>query len=120
MGRRHAGWGRLTLSVLLAECEQFFVECADLPRAIYEVNLENPVSLAPFRVRVAHAVRIVRVHVQGDLVSRNAFLRKLANEMPGDSAAKFLAEVLGQFLGMAIELDGGDVCMLLKIFLTQT
>lgn len=52
MGRRRVGWARLTFSVLLAECEQFFVESADLPRAIYEVNLENPVSLAPFRVRL--------------------------------------------------------------------
>ena len=62
--RRGLGSARLTFSVLLAEGQQFFVESTDLPRAIYEVNLENPVSLASFRVRSAHTVRIVRVHVQ--------------------------------------------------------
>jgi len=55
------GWGWLTFSVLPAGGEQFLVESADWPGATYEINLENRVSLARFRVGVAHAVRMSRV-----------------------------------------------------------
>jgi hypothetical protein len=55
------GWGWLIFSVLPGGGEQFFAESADLPGATYEVNLEDPVSLARFRVGVAPAVRMFRV-----------------------------------------------------------
>jgi hypothetical protein len=52
----------------LANGQEFFVKAADLPSAIHEVNLKNPVTLLAFCVEIPHTVRIIGVNIQGDLI----------------------------------------------------
>jgi len=58
--------------------QQLLIESADLPRAVHEVNLQNPMPFLAKLIHAAHPQRIVRMNVKADLVARNALVRKLA------------------------------------------
>lgn len=63
---------------------------ADLPRAVYEVNLENPVAFLTVFTEASHSVRVVGVNVQRDFVTCDSFVRELAKQMPRDIFYKTL------------------------------
>ena len=49
------------------------------------MNLKNPVPRIAVRIRLAHPVVILRMHIERDLVLRNPLVRKLPDQMPGDA-----------------------------------
>ena len=83
--------GSIGFAVIIAllKRQQLLIEAADFPRAVHEVNLQNPVPFLAELIHPAHPARIVGVNVQGDLVAGNALVWKLAHQVPGNLAAKF-------------------------------
>src|ERR1700759_4141039 len=65
---------------LSAYCEKFFVKTANLARAIDKMNLEDPMSLFSVSAGISHAARIVRMHIERNLVSGNSLMRKMADQ----------------------------------------
>src|ERR1700685_3499087 len=100
-----------------ADGEQLFVESADLPRAIYEMNLEYPVPLSARSVRQLHSVGIAGVDIKSDLIVGDLLVRKNANEMACDGATVLPASLLSQLLRARIKLGCGDLRMFMKILL---
>src|ERR1700678_37646 len=97
--------------------QQFFIESADLPRVVHEVNLEYPVPLAARSIPLAHTVVVLRMDIQGDLVTRDFLMRKDANQMPGDRSTIFPVGLFRQLVRVTVKLGPGDLRMFVKILL---
>src|SRR6202041_924842 len=78
-----------------ADSQQFLVKSANLPRPVNEVNLQNPMALLAVGVKIAHAPRIFRMHIEGHFIAGNPFMGKLPDQVAGDRTAKFPAIPFG-------------------------
>src|SRR5580698_47497 len=112
-----ATWGFRGQDRLSAYRQKFFVETANLARAIDKVNLENPVSFLSIFADAAHANRIVRMNIQRDFVSGNSLMRKMPDQMSSDRSAIFPAIFCGEFVRVTIQLIGFDLRMVLVVLL---
>src|ERR1700733_2604879 len=112
-----ATWGFRGQDRLSAYRQKFFVETANLARAIDKVNLEDPVSFLSIFADAAHANRIVRMNIQRDLISGNSLMRKMPDQMSSDRSAIFPAIFCGEFVGGTIQLVRPDVGMALEVLL---
>src|ERR1700723_2499614 len=112
-----ATWGFRDRDRLSAYREKFFVETANLARAIDKVNLQNPVAFLAIFTDAAHANRIVRVNIQRNLVPRNSLVRKMPDQMSRDRSAVFPAIFCGEFVRVAIQFVCLDVGMAFEILL---
>ena len=106
-----ATWGFRGQDWLSAYRQEFFVETANLARAIDKVNLENPVPLLSIFTDATHTNRIVRMNIQRNLVSGNSLMRKMPDQMSRDRSAKFPAIFCGEFVRVTIQLVRFDVGM---------
>ena len=98
-----------------ADGQQLFVESADLPCPIYEVNFKYPVPLSARSVRQPHPVVILGVDIKSDLVSCDLLMRKNTNQMARNGTAIFPASLFRQLLRVRIELGCGDLGMFVKM-----
>lgn len=57
-----------SVNVDLADRQQFFVESADFPRSVHEVNLQYPMPLAASSIWYPHPVGILGVYIKSDLI----------------------------------------------------
>ena len=71
--------------------QEFFVEAAKAASPVDKVNLQNPVTFFARSVAIAHAIGILWMHVECDLVTRNTLVGELADQVPGDRPAEFPA-----------------------------
>src|SRR6185312_16942435 len=112
-----ATWGFRIQTCLSAYCQQLFVETTNLAGAIHKVNLQNPVPLVSIFADATHAHRIVRMHVQRNLVSRNSLVWEMPDQMSRDRSAVFPSVFRGEFVRVTIELVRFDVGMRLEVLL---
>ncbi len=115
--KRDRQWGFRGRDRLSAYRQKFFVETANLARAIDKVNLKNPVTLLAIFTDAAHANRILGMNIQTDLVSRNSLVRKMSDQMSRDRSAILPAIFCGKFVRVAIQFVCLDVGMAFEILL---
>lgn len=82
--------------------QQFFIETAELPGAIDEVDFENPVAVLPGLTFCPHSARVIGMNIQRDFVVRDSFMRKLADQMSRDRTAIFPASLFRQPLSIPV------------------
>jgi hypothetical protein len=82
------------------------------------VNLQNPMPLTTGSIRRTHPVVILRMGIESDFVARDFLVRKDADQMSGDAAAKFPAGLRSQFERICIEVCSSDLRAFSKILLT--
>jgi hypothetical protein len=87
-------------AALVAEVEKLLVEAADLPVAIDEVDLQDPVAAASGPVQPAHRLPAAGRDVRPGFVAGDLLVREFSHQMPSDGSAVFPARLPGK---------GGDV-----------
>src|SRR5580704_276972 len=93
MPRTSGRLGAIVLDQRSTDGQQFLIEAAELPGAIDEMHLQNPVTFSPRRILGPHSTVVIRVHIQCDLVASDLLVRKLADQMARDGAAIFPARL---------------------------
>jgi hypothetical protein len=85
-----------------ANGQQFFVESANLPDAIHEVDLEYPMPLSARSIWHPHSAVIFGMNVETNFVPCDFFMRKDPNQMSCDGAAVLPARLFRQLLGKTV------------------
>src|ERR1700733_5089179 len=108
---------RQNLLVVLrsTHCQQLFEKSTDLTFSIHKVNLQNPMALLALFIERAHREMTGRMNVQGHLVSRDLFVRKMPNQVACNLAPKFPAEFLCERGCIGEELLRSNVGSLFEI-----